>query len=109
MSKSRKALVILSSPQVALFCGGLAAAALVGESAKFCLSAAHGANVMNCDVVLKGSSTAGIAMDLSVFNPCLVDSCADIDIGCLLTLGICISAGAAAAAAFDWKFPFFPG
>ena len=66
---------------------------------------------MNCDVVLKGSFTAGIAMDFSVLNPCLVDSCADIDIGCLLnwTLGICISAGAAVAAAFNCKFPFIPG
>ena len=51
VSKTRQAIVILRSPQVALCCGGLAAAALVGGSAKFWLSAAHGANVLNCDVV----------------------------------------------------------
>ena len=106
VSKTRHALVILRSPHVALCCGGLAAAAaLLGGSAKFWLSATHGANVMNCVAVLKCSFIVGTAMDLSVFHICPVDSCADIDIGCLM--GICILAGAAAAAAFVWKFPFF--
>ena len=76
---------------------------------KFCLSAAHSAHVMSCDVV--SIFFAGIAMDLSVLTPCLGDSCADFDMECLLawTLGICIAAGAAAAAAFYRKFSFFPG
>ena len=108
VSKTRHALVILRSPQVALCCGGLAAAAaFVGGSASFWLSAAHGANVMNCVAVLKGFFIIGTAMDLSVFHICPGDSCADIDIGCLV--GICILAGAAAAAAFVWKFSFFHG
>ena len=108
VSKTRQALVHSPFPSggVMLRWPGCSSA----RRGEFCLSAAHGANVMNCDVVLKGSFSAGIAMDLSVLNPCPVDSYADIDMGCLLnwTLGICISAGAAAAAAFDWKFPLFP-
>ena len=61
-------------------CGGLAAAALVGGSLKFCLSE---------------GSFIGIAMDLSVLIPCLVDSCADFDMECFLawTLGICNCGG----------------
>ena len=100
VSKTRHALVILRSPQVVL-------SAFVGGIVKFWLLAAHSANVLNCVAVLKGSFTVGIATDLSVFYIFQVDLSAAVDIGYLV--GLCILAGAFAAAAFVRKLSFFHG